>query len=296
MSEPVFSIVIITRNRGRGIRPTLTSVKNIRYPPGEFELVVVDNGSSDNTSAVVRVELEGAPFSWRLDFEPIKGICRARNAGARAARGKWIVYIDDDALVPEGWLSAYTEALAACPEAAVFGGPASLDANLVRPWWWCGKFDFTMSCQNYGGELGPYPGGAHPYGLNMVIRRDVLGQAGGFDTRLDDALSSFADETELFVRLMKQKMELIYVPGAAVIHAVSQNRFNWRDYMARCRLVGRSHAYLDCRHGTRFRRSLPRRMVSALVDFCRYGTPAVFFQELSAWKGYRGYLKEYIDA
>ena len=292
MNTTEFSIVMITRNRGDDIRYALNSIKAVRYPADRFELIVVDNGSTDNTAEVVRRTLGDAPFNWNQESEGIKGICRARNRGARAAGRKWIMYIDDDAIIPSGWLSAYADAIAAYPGAAVFGGPAVLSPSIVRPWWWCSKFDLTMSCQDYGRELITYPEGAHPYGLNMVIRRDVLMRAGGFDTVLDDVLSSFADETELFIRLMKQGDQLVYVPGASVIHAVSQDRFNWKTYMSRCRLVGRSHAYLDCRHGMRFRRSLPRRMASAMIEFCRFQTPAVFFQELSAWSGYRGYLRE----
>lgn len=296
MSGPRFSIIIVTRNRRGIISRALETIHAMEYPPDDFELIIVDNGSTDGTPDAVAEVMNGSRLHWRLIGEEEKGICRARNAGYRAAGGDWIVYLDDDALVCKNWLSAYAEAMHDYPEAAVFGGHAALDDNLVRPWWWCSKFDFTLSCQDYGRELKPYPEGAHPYGLNMVIRRDVLAQAGGFDTRLDDAISSFADETELFIRLMQRGEKLIYVPGAAVVHAVSQDRFNWKDYMARCRLVGRSHAYLDCRHGMRFRRSLPRRMASALVEFCRFRTPAVFFQEWFAWSGYRGYLREYADS
>lgn len=287
-----FSIVIITRNRGERICPALAAVKQLDFDSSAFELVVVDNGSSDGTGDIAGRELAAAPFRWSLVTEPVKGICMARNRGAGAARGDWVLYLDDDAIVPPCWLREYSLAIDSCPGAIVFGGPATLDEALVRPWWWCSKFDWTMSCQDYGGELGPYPEGGHPYGLNMMIRRDCLLGAGGFDPELDRETSSFADETELFIRLMQAGTRPVYVPGARVIHCVGQDRLAWKPYMARRELAGRSHAYLDYHHQTDFRHPLIKHLRIAVEDFCRFLTPAVFIQEWSEWRGYRKYLKE----
>jgi len=291
-----FSIVMITRNRGDKIRTVLGSIKEIEYSPENYEVVVVDNGSSDNTVTTVKQELKGALFNWHIQEEKIKGICRARNKGAFTSKGDWVIYVDDDAIVPVKWLHAYETAIAEFPDAVVFGGPAELDSNLIRPWWWCEKFDWTMSCQNYGGDLKPYPEGGHPYGLNMAIRSDVLKNSEGFNTKLDDEISSFADETELFIRLMKDGNQLIYVPEAKVIHCVEQNRLGWNAYMARRELVGRSHAYLDYHHGTEFKHPFLKHLRIALEDFFRYLTPAVFVQELYEWRGYRKYISEISNA
>ena len=153
-----------------------------------------------------------------------------------------------------------------------------------------------MSCQDYGAEMGPYPAGGHPYGLNMVINRNALLNVGGFNPRLDDEISSFADETELFIRLMKDGNQLIYVPEAKVIHCVEQNRLAWNAYMARRELVGRSHAYLDYHHGTEFKHPFLKHLRIAVKDFFRYLTPAVFVQELYEWRGYRKYISEVSNA
>ena len=291
-----FSIAVITRNRGDKIRAVLRSIKEIEYSPENYELVVVDNGSTDNTATTVKQELEGALFNWSIQEEKIKGICRARNKGAFTSEGDWVIYVDDDAIVPANWLCAYEKAIELFQTAIVFGGPADLDSILIRPWWWCKKFDWTMSCQDYGNEMRPYPEGGHPYGLNMMINRDALLKAGGFNPRLDDEISSFADETELFIRLMKRGNQLIYVPEAKVIHCVEQNRLAWKAYMARRELVGRSHAYLDYHHGTEFKHPFLKHLRIAIEDFFMYLTPAVFVQELYEWKGYRKYISEVSDA
>ena len=295
MTNITFSIVIITRNRGSRIRPTLDSILTIPIESSVYEVIIVDNGGNDNTQDIVNDVLRKSSINWKIITEEIKGICRARNAGYQDATGEWIVYLDDDALVHGGWLNAYSEAITQYPNAVVFGGPAVLDESLRRPWWWCDKFDWTMSCQDYGKDMGPYPEGGHPYGLNMMIRSDVLKNAGGFNPRLDDEISSFADETELFIRLMKEGNQLIYVPNARVIHSIEQNRLAWDAYMARRELVGRSHAYLDYHHGTDFRHPLLKHLRIAVEDFCSYLTPAVFVQELREWRGYRKYMSEISD-
>jgi glycosyltransferase involved in cell wall biosynthesis len=283
----VFSIVIITRNRENVIQPALEAVKKLDFPRSRFELIVVDNGSSDSTADAVRRVMQDSGVVWRIETEPVAGICRARNKGYASAAGAWVLYLDDDALVPAGWLTIYQQAINAYPGAVAYGGPATLDPALPRPWWWIDVFDRTMSCQDYGNEYHAYPEGTNPYGLNMLIRKDILVTHGGFDERLDTLTNSFADETELFLRLRKQGGTMVYVPGARVIHSVMPDRLHWRNFMNRFRLVGRSHACLDRMHNTWHARRLWRRMTSAMALFLKYGSPAVFFTELYAWDGYR---------
>ena len=287
MNIPFFSIVIITRNRAGIIDTVLEWVKAIRYPRDRFELIVVDNGSTDGTAARVETVLAGSDLVYRIETEPRKGICQARNCGIRSARGAWVLFLDDDVLLPDKLLEIYEQAVAIYPQAGAFGGPAQLDPAIPRPWWWIAEFDKTMSCQNYGTEYCIYAEGTNPYGLNMLINRTLLQKEGGFDTRLDYLTGSFADETELFLRMRRKGVILVYVPEAGVIHSVMHDRLHWHNFMNRFRLVGQSHACLDYMHKTWHFRTLPRRMLSAMLMFIKYRSPAVFFTELHAWRGYR---------
>lgn len=278
---------MITRNRANVIQAALETVKLLDYPRQEFELIVVDNGSSDDTPGSVRKIMEGSGIAWKIIKEPVAGICRARNSGVVHAQGEWVLFLDDDALVAESWLNAYRDAIWRYPEAVAFGGSAKLDINIPRPWWWIDEFDKTMSCQNYGSNYFVYPAKTNPYGLNMLIKRSCLQQVNGFDIRLDTLTNSFGDETELFIRLRKNGKQIVYVPDAGVIHSVMPDRLEWKNFMKRFLLVGRSHACLDYLHDTWHARSLLRRMMSALVMFIRHGSPAVFLVELYTWRGYR---------
>lgn len=291
MSAPLFSLIIITRNRAGTIGSVLESVQGLGYPRSGFELIIVDNGSTDGTATVVDKSLAGSDLEYRIVPEPRKGICQARNSGFQSARGQWVLFLDDDVLLPVNLLQTYEQAISKYPHAGVFGGPARLDTSIPRPWWWISEFDKTMSCQNYGSDYRTYAEGTNPYGLNMMIKRALLHEHNGFDVRLDTWTSSFADETELFLRLRRKGVVLVYVPGAEVIHSVMHDRLHWRNFMNRFRLVGQSHACLDYLHNTWHARSLPRRMLSAMLLFLKYHSPAIFFTELYAWYGYRQFRR-----
>src|SRR5438093_1564287 len=120
------TIALCTWNRCTLLRQALEQMTRLVIPPGvSWELLVVNNRCTDDTDQVI------AGYSGRLPlrrvYEPQPGLSHARNAAVREARGDYILWTDDDALVEEGWVEAYVEAFRRWPQAAVFGGP-------VRPW------------------------------------------------------------------------------------------------------------------------------------------------------------------
>ena len=286
-SETTFSVIIITRNRAAVITPTLVSLGKIEYPAQGFEVIVVDNGSTDTTPHTVTETLKRAPFQWELIDEPVEGLCSARNAGLIQANGEWVVYLDDDAQPTESWLAAYAKATKAYPQAVAMGGPVKMAPNLRRPWWWCSRFDWFMSCQDYGKEPLIYPRYKHPYGLNMAMRRSTLLHQGGFDTRMDELTDNLADETELFLRLWKSHQELVYVPDSLVVHYLQPERLHWSSFQKRCRLIGHSHACLEYLHGVRLQNPVWRMFLNAIYDTIQCPSPAHVMIAWQQWHGYR---------
>ncbi len=287
-----FSIVIITRNRVNILKKTLESVKKIDYSIDDFEIIIVDNGSTDNTRKSTHDVLENSNLQYQIVSEKTKGICKARNRGLQVANGEWVLFFDDDVFVNKNILTVYQNAQLKFPNAVAFGGPANLDPVIPRPWWWISEFDKTMSCQNYGDNYMEYGNGTNPYGLNMLFSKDILFQFNGFDEKLDKLTNSFADETELFFRIKQGGYSIVYVPAALVIHSIVPDRLEWRNFITRFLLVGRSHACLDYMHNTNHSRSLFRRMVSASYLFIKHPTPALFFTEYYSWIGYRNFKYE----
>ena len=115
------SLVVCTRNRASSLRAMLESACVLRVPPGAaWELIVVDNGSSDETAETALSFADRLPL--RLVREPVAGLCPARNRGSAEAAGLWICWTDDDVLLDPGWLAAWLDAFERHPEASVLGG------------------------------------------------------------------------------------------------------------------------------------------------------------------------------
>ena len=99
------SVVIATRNRADYLRKALESLAHQTLDPIDYEIIVVDNGSQDETRRVV--EKYDTSATLRYIFEPIIGLSRARNAGWKNAQGEIIALIDDDAIANAEWLERY---------------------------------------------------------------------------------------------------------------------------------------------------------------------------------------------
>src|SRR4029453_8291029 len=104
------SIIICTANRARDLGDTLSSLKTVRRP-GQVELLVVDNCSTDETRQVIEDHSSDCPFPIRYLFEPEAGKYAALNAGIRASRGRVIAATDDDARFEEDWLERAVDGL-----------------------------------------------------------------------------------------------------------------------------------------------------------------------------------------
>src|SRR5882762_10192174 len=115
------TIAICTFNRAESLRRSLDSLVAMRMPHDlAWELIIVNNNSTDHTDYVINEYLDHLPL--RPESEPQPGQSNARNRAIDAAKGDYIVWTDDDVVVDAGWLTAYVEAFRRWPEVAVFGG------------------------------------------------------------------------------------------------------------------------------------------------------------------------------
>src|SRR5262245_47332862 len=140
IGEPRVSIVIPTRNRRASVERALASLAAQSYPAPAFEVIVVADGCDDGTPAI---PAEGRPFSLRVIDQPARGPSAARNAGAAAARGDLLIFMDDDIEPRPGFVAAHVQAHADRDPARVAIGylPPQLQgrrdffAIMLRAWW-----------------------------------------------------------------------------------------------------------------------------------------------------------------
>jgi glycosyltransferase involved in cell wall biosynthesis len=237
------SIVVCTRNRAGRLRECLAHL-DAQVGAGDLEVVVVDNGSTDATGDVVRAWAAAEPDRRRHLREPVAGLSRARNRGVAAAQGEVVLFIDDDALAPTGWVAAHLTAYTRDPGVAGAGGPVVLRWPGGRPRWLAPGLEHWFSALDLGDDPGPWPTPHGPYGTNMSVRRAVFAEVGGFDERLGRRGRSLvsSEEGDLFGRVTATGGALAYEPAALVLHGVTADRLSRRWVLRRGWAQGRSNA------------------------------------------------------
>jgi glycosyltransferase involved in cell wall biosynthesis len=196
----------------------------------DWEVLVVDNNSPDETPEVVAQLAKELPIKVRYTREPEQGLNYARNHGIRASNSTYYSYVDDDILVGEGWLSALFRAFEANDADAV-GGRIHLDPSVMLPKWIrpdAGMLGF-LGHQDFGDEAFVMDGEVrYPYGGNMAFNRRVVDRIGYFDPRLGrkgegrkrSELFKGA-ETDYFHRMARAGgAHIVYEPDAIVYHRV----------------------------------------------------------------------------
>ena len=172
--NPLFSIVTATYNRADLLALAIQSVCDQTLDPAEFEMIVVDNNSTDSTRSVVNTFCTDHPNLIYL-FEAEPGSSLARNKGCRQARGKYIAFIDDDCKVPSDWLvKAKTMIEQQAP--GILGGPYYAFYTTPKPAW----FQDRYGSYEPSDKAGPL---ANPSILatgNLFVRRDLFLASGGF--------------------------------------------------------------------------------------------------------------------
>jgi glycosyltransferase involved in cell wall biosynthesis len=221
------TVAICTWNRSRLLAQTLEGLTKIVTPAGlGWEILVVDNRSTDQTRPVTESFINRLPL--RYVFEPTLGLCEARNRAFAEARGQYVIFIDDDVLVAEQWLSSFASAARRFPVAAALGGP-------IEPWWAekpdpllmeiFPRLKMGFCAVDHKRDEGPLPPGLDIYGANMAYKRAALGSL-RFDPRLGQRgrNEKRSDETEFVSRLRARGGEVIWVPGMRVQHYVDPSR------------------------------------------------------------------------
>jgi glycosyltransferase involved in cell wall biosynthesis len=231
------SVVLCTYNRAQSLSDALESVAAQTLPePLEWEVVVVDNNSRDQTREVVDDFCRRYPRRFRYVFEPNQGLSHARNAGIREARGDVLAFMDDDVTVEPRWLDNLTAPLRD-GEWAGSGGMTLPAGPFTPPHWLAPDGPYNMlgvlcAYFNPGGEARELE--EAPYGTNMAFRKQMFEKYGGFRIDLSRCAGNTMsnEDTEFGRRLMKAGERLRYEPSAVVRHPVPVDRVTKKYFLA----------------------------------------------------------------
>lgn len=227
-AQPVTSIVLCTHNRAGHLRSALRSIFDQGETRHGYELILVDNRSTDETAALG--EELAAMGLLRYVSEPELGLCHARNTGWRQARGTYVAYFDDDALAEPGWIDAVADAFESCPRAGVVGGRVEPIWEAERPSWLSDGIALSLTIVDWADSPKDIPDVRIEWlvGANMAVPRHVLAEVGGFDPRLDRIGANMLSGGDVFLQrtIIDRGYGCYYYPAMAIRHLAARGRLN----------------------------------------------------------------------
>jgi len=239
------SVVLCTRNRADPLRDCLASISAQDRVDGEFEVIIVDNGSTDDTAPVARTWLSTASHGRYL-FEPRVGVANARNTGLAASEAEIVAFLDDDVRPDRDWIKRMLDAHHRHPASVAIGGPITLDWGGSRPGWMRPEFDGWYSGFDMGSCERILEPPATLFGANLSVRRAPAEQVGGFDPSLGRAgRSLLSGEEGALIDRLRCLGDVVYDPDVHVTHEVLSERRKRRWLLRRGYAQGRT----DVRRG-----------------------------------------------
>jgi glycosyltransferase involved in cell wall biosynthesis len=240
------SVILCTRNRAASLRETLASVSRLPVPPGKaVEMFVVDNGSTDGSAAVIR-EFRWAGVAVRRLHVAEPGIARSQNTAIGQARGRVLLFLDDDVRPPQDWLAQLSEPVLSGQADAV-GGGIVIPEQVKPPWARPEHEEWLASTAHWERTREPVLVGA-----NMAISRHVFAALGGFDEDL-----SFAPDTMYSYRLVAAEFRLVLRHDIVTEHHVEPFRFTRAGLTRQAAMRAEFHAF-EMRHWSNWQPRFPR--------------------------------------
>lgn len=230
------SLVIATYNRSQSLVQVLESVVCQNAPLKEWECVVVNNNSTDDTvERFNRFVARHPEHNIRMVVETNQGLSYARNRGISESVGQYVAIIDDDERIAPEFIAAYIDLFDSTPDAMAAGGPIVAEYPTGRPRWMSTYTERPIANTMYfGSEVREFPRGRVPGGGNMALRRDAVRRYGVFDTSLGYVGDSLigGEESDLFERLQIAGAKYYYVPKAVMYHIIPEEKLSAK-YLAR---------------------------------------------------------------
>ena len=243
---PGVSIVFSTFNGERTLPAMLEQLRTVKPPTNGFELIAVDNGSTDNTHTILRSFTGDLPL--RILEQPVRGKNRALNIAIPHAKGQLVVFTDDDILPDDEWLVSFQRCATEHPEVDIFGGS-------IAPHWESDPADWLLNGIPLGVTYGLtsesladgpiFPGLI--WGANMMLRRRVLDAGHRFNEDVGPSAGQYimGSETEFNIRISKLGYRSWFCKAAKVSHIIRDYQMTKHWAIRRAYRFGRNQCLQD---------------------------------------------------
>ena len=230
------SVIICTYNRDKYIYNVLKSIAGNDFSPEKFEIILVNNNSTDNTaSECKRFQSDFPQTEFHYVIEKNQGLSYARNRGIEEATGDVLIYVDDDATVNKEYLQAYSSFFEQHLTAMAAGGPIIPVYETQEPKW---MSHFTLPLitgyLHKGNRVLEFKGEKYPGGGNAAYRKSVFEKTGLFNVdlgRKGDNLMG-AEEKDIFDKMRSLGMKYYYLPDTILYHIIPDAKLT-KEYFDR---------------------------------------------------------------
>lgn len=220
------SAVICTVSRANYLRKSINSLIGQTLSAAHYEILIVDNGSTDSTSEVVIGEYDDVQ-NLRYVYEPILGLSQARNTGWRQAVGEYVAYLDDDAIAYPQWLEKILHVFETIkPKPACVGGRIEPLWETARPPWLSDKIARCLGVLDLSDSPMTLDDSHWLFGGNSAYPRQLLEGVGGFQTNLGRKGNKLLSNEEILLhqQLKQSGYRYYYHPEVAIRHHVPSFR------------------------------------------------------------------------
>ena len=223
------SLVICTYNRDKYLPEALESIRMQDAPKDLFELIIIDNTSSDNTAPIAQAFIKNNPdLQANYFFEKNKGLSFARNRGIAEAAAPVIAYVDDDAILSPGYIQHLASFFDAHADAVGCGGKVIPKYESGHPPVWMNHFLYGfVGNHDFGENIAVYDKKMkYPPGCNMAYKKEILQEAGGFN----NDLKFRSDDKYIFHKVKEYSNKIYYVPAAWLFHYIDADRLSFENF------------------------------------------------------------------
>jgi len=238
IKNPKISVIICTYNREKYLPLALHSLIKQTIKPEDYEIIIVNNNSTDRTEEISKKFIESNPqLNVKYVVEKQKGLSAARNRGILESSGEIIVFIDDDAEVTDNYLEEGIKFFENYPYVDAMGGKIIPKyENGEEPKWMSVFLWGLVTKSDWGDKVRKYPYSKYPPGCSMAFRKKVFSEVGMFNSNL----FLRCDDKYIFRQLDLFNKKYLYNPDFVLYHNIDNNRLSIESIKKISMVVGAS--------------------------------------------------------